>query len=1675
MKKHNFNFLSSSVPVVGKLLIMLFVFSVLWPLNAKAQTVLSLPSGQPLVFSWNVSNANSCILSGLGLNSFMNLNSVNPSIWPPNNSLSILPGSVAYPTGFNIIYGQSSYSSAGSTYELNCNDTSGANTLRQTISVKPASSPGSVSVDIEAGINSYDYTDGPLKIEPGNWPVTLVFGASGLPSGATCSLDFPYYNLAQGSPYPTYTANNGAIAGSLSLGNGSEFYPPLGGRTYTLTCKNSGGAVIGSDSVQISNTTSVSAGVKVGTPPSPPAPLIPGSVTGTFSANGMNASSPVPVPSTTPTPSTSYPPGCTSSTGFSATTGQACSGIPNLPPGCTSTSGFSATTGALCSGASASYPAGCTSSYGFSATTGKPCSGTNTPTSTPVTSTPYVPVSTPAPSTATPTNLSSSPNVDLKGNSSDGPVTTSLVSSVKLSWKVSNQTACYKSSLPASEFTGELIPLNIGNQTVYPPIGGITYRITCGDFTDTVSVNGSGASAGYNTVGGTTTGGVSPSATAGSNTTIFALGDKVATTVNLNARAFNNLGSSVSSVVPKGTEGTVYEGPIQDGGEVWYRVTYVNGMSGWSIGKYMSKVSSATTGTGCMAGTLYSATTGQPCGTAGTATPPSVGPGVTQPVDPYAVLPPITSISPATPTSGGIPQFLVASSGLKSGFNVAFVSATDFNKVGGGGSLTSITANGSSGLVAVNLESDTWNVRVTDPVTYNTSPWYVFSTSTGIPSTTPPLAPSPSSSLQINDRVRTIAGLNVRSSGSLNNTPLCTQATGSTGTIIGGPTSGSGYTWWQVDYDAGCDGWSGANYLQLVVATQPATPEGFYAVGPRFILVLGDSGRVQDGETVYPIVSYQKANLFNNGTSDPSNFGLDTGQWLYSVAAGQGEGSPTGLAANRLYSGPLVGWTVLETRGQYDNPSDPIASVYFWNSLSSSVKAAINAVTPSIGARVKLVSVTGYNSLAVRSSGSSSASVVCDQSANATGVVIGGPVQEPGNATVGYGWWQVDYDTGCDGWSPTAYLSTTFYPPFPTVAPNSVDLKVGRGPTPPRGGAVSPDTSGWSDAPASNPYMVTPPEWFLLKWDSANTTSCRWSPPFDGSAGWAMNIPVSTSSANFNNPHVQFGPGDVHYPSASGTTYTLNCTLSSGATVSDSVTVTSNANPPPPPPPPASSGLAVNDRVKVIASPSLNVRPSASLSNTPSCSQPTGATGTIIGGPVSASGYTWWQINYDSGCDGWSGEDYLQVVSGTGTGTTILPASFSCPASASVSPANYNVMIDDFAQVLANLYRTNQWPVGKTGEEVASAAVTQCIGANYANTYRDPIVQRLGVILDSATSIPTGSPVQLGASIRLTANTEVWSNPIAPKTLLETIGTNAEVIIVGGPVQDDGQTWWYTSYRNPLESPNRHGWMKGNNMTVTGGTMVNRTTLPPNGVDLKSTTWGGNLIVTYAPGPVVGRPYSTYDVANVVQYRKVVPYDLGNGAHGWVFGEWRQLPTSFAMRTRNPNTPLPPPRPIENGWTTSPYQPTSGYWGVYDNSGQGNFSPAFKGPLGGMWVDSEMLSEDENTLYDFLKSVILDLPRSPIWTTTLPISPIHVGDRIRLSANTNVRVSAGLDSAVDTILEVQPAGSKGTVAGGPVGTGYNANCAWWQIDYDSGSDGWSANLNMVNDATGAYDINCTRP
>ena len=77
--------------------------------------------------------------------------------------------------------------------------------------------------------------------------------------------------------------------------------------------------------------------------------------------------------------------------------------------------------------------------------------------------------------------------------------------------------------------------------------------------------------------------------------------------------------------------------------------------------------------------------------------------------------------------------------------------------------------------------------------------------------------------------------------------------------------------------------------------------------------------------------------------------------------------------------------------------------------------------------------------------------------------------------------------------------------------------------------------------------------------------------------------------------------------------------------------------------------------------------------------------------------------------------------------------------------------------------------------------------------------------------------------------------------------------------------------------------------------------------------------------------------------------------------------------------------------------------------------------------------------------------------STTPNTTFVVGDRIQISIDTNVHGAAALTA---TKLGVQTASATGTISGGPIGKDAD-NITWWQVDYDTGVDGWSGQDNFV--------------
>ena len=95
---------------------------------------------------------------------------------------------------------------------------------------------------------------------------------------------------------------------------------------------------------------------------------------------------------------------------------------------------------------------------------------------------------------------------------------------------------------------------------------------------------------------------------------------------------------------------------------------------------------------------------------------------------------------------------------------------------------------------------------------------------------------------------------------------------------------------------------------------------------------------------------------------------------------------------------------------------------------------------------------------------------------------------------------------------------------------------------------------------------------------------------------------------------------------------------------------------------PPSVKFTIGQRVQTTAG--LNVRSTANTAGTLLGTQSAGALGTVTAGPTAQGGFNWWQVNYDSGADGYSVENYLTAYSSapTPTPTPIPGGTMTFPA-----------------------------------------------------------------------------------------------------------------------------------------------------------------------------------------------------------------------------------------------------------------------------------------------------------------------------------------------------------------------------------------------------------------------------
>ena len=229
-------------------------------------------------------------------------------------------------------------------------------------------------------------------------------------------------------------------------------------------------------------------------------------------------------------------------------------------------------------------------------------------------------------------------------------------------------------------------------------------------------------------------------------------------------------------------------------------------------------------------------------------------------------------------------------------------------------------------------------------------------------------APPPAAKFQINDTFRVTETTNLRSSPTTSAGVVATMGAGTNGTIIGGPRTANGYTWWQIRTSGGTSGWCIQNWLVETDGGDPPPSSTKFKVNDTFrvsettnlrssagtsasvkmTMAAGTTGTITGGPTAANGYNWWSVRL-SNGTT-----GWSTENWLVKTT---GTPPPTG--------------------GKFD-----------------------------AGDAVRVTERANFRTGAGTSNG-----VIATLAVGTTGTILGGPT-----SANGYVWWQMRTSGGTSGW-----------------------------------------------------------------------------------------------------------------------------------------------------------------------------------------------------------------------------------------------------------------------------------------------------------------------------------------------------------------------------------------------------------------------------------------------------------------------------------------------------------------------------------------------------------------------------------------------------------------------------------------------------------------------------------
>lgn len=436
------------------------------------------------------------------------------------------------------------------------------------------------------------------------------------------------------------------------------------------------------------------------------------------------------------------------------------------------------------------------------------------------------------------------------------------------------------------------------------------------------------------------------------------------------------------------------------------------------------------------------------------------------------------------------------------------------------------------------------------------------------------------------------------------------------------------------------------------------------------------------------------------------------------------------------------------------------------------------------------------NSLSLMAMPTSSASVLYGMSLNELAYVVNGPKYAEGTI-----WYQVNDAPGNNarktGWASQLRFrlvsDVPFGPPQPLGPGDAVrtttSLNLRAGPLTSaaviatmRSGAVAQILAG----PVSGSGM----QWFELQTANQRGFAAAQYLARSNFAPPATATPTRTPTATAT-PQATATLTDAELTATNTPTVTNTASSTPLPTTTPTQTATSVSTPTNPP-----AGVYVPGDV-VATTATINFRSSPSTSGGVLSVLSTGTLATVAGGPVSASGHSWWQAVVGT-TSGWLAGQYLRRV--TSPPPTVVGSQFSIGQSIrTVRSTNLRSGPSTSASIVALL--------------PGSAAGTIASGPELADNYtwwRAGFAQGTGWVAESniaalAGPSPTVVPplYQPGTELRTTTSLRMRSAPSTSAALVTTLTAGAIVRVIEGPTSASGHLWWR------VEAGGISGWCSG--------------------------------------------------------------------------------------------------------------------------------------------------------------------------------------------------------------------------------------------------------------------------